>query len=132
MGFRNGLMRKIDTDAERALPMCMISNITKSCTRRLRACGTSRPEPSHESQHARPRPATSSRQGRFAHHAVEDAELLVSVGSAGFEILAAKARLGIDLIVMGSRGESALARGMLGSLASKVLRGAACPALVVR
>lgn len=73
-------------------------------------------------------------RSRLTGHAgpLEHAELLVSVGSAGFQILAAQARLGIDLTVMGSRGESALARGMLGSVASKVLRGAACPALVVR
>jgi nucleotide-binding universal stress UspA family protein len=60
------------------------------------------------------------------------AGILVPVGNAGFEILAAQARDDFDFIVIGSRGEGAVASGFIGSVASTVLRGATCPVLVVR
>ncbi|HET7459219.1 MAG TPA: universal stress protein [Gemmatimonadaceae bacterium] len=55
----------------------------------------------------------------------------VAFGEAGQEILAAATRHDTDLIVTGSHGGSALRRLVVGSVASEVLRGAACPVLVV-
>ena len=47
------------------------------------------------------------------------------------EIQSAVARLGIDLIVIGTHGVSGFAHLMLGSIAEKVLRQAACPVMTV-
>jgi universal stress protein E len=58
-----------------------------------------------------------------------DSEVLF--GEAGQEIVAAAERLGSELIVMGSRGAGSLGKRVLGSVASEVLRAAACPVLVV-
>ncbi|HUH12515.1 MAG TPA: universal stress protein [Longimicrobiales bacterium] len=59
------------------------------------------------------------------------AEVLLPIGHAPYEILAAQSRGGFDLVIMASRGQGAVARGLLGSVASTVLRGAACPVLVI-
>lgn len=53
------------------------------------------------------------------------------VGEPSHEILAAAQRLGADLIVMGRRGRGRVLPAALGSTVSAVLRGAACPVLVV-
>lgn len=58
-------------------------------------------------------------------------ELVVATGAPGDEILAAARRAGADLIVMGRRGRGRVLPGVLGSTVSVVLRGAACPVLVV-
>ena len=55
----------------------------------------------------------------------------VTFGEAGQEILAAAERTQTDLIVMGSRGAGAVRRFITGSTVRVVLRGAACPVLVV-
>lgn len=47
-------------------------------------------------------------------------------------ILAAAEELGADLIVMGTHGRTGLRRGLLGSIAERVVRGARCPVLTVR
>jgi nucleotide-binding universal stress UspA family protein len=47
-------------------------------------------------------------------------------------VLAAARRTKADLIVMGSHGQGALARLVLGSVASKVLAGSEVPVLLVR
>lgn len=51
-------------------------------------------------------------------------------GDAAAELLA-EAELGVDLIVMGSRGFGPLRRVMLGGVSSKVIRSSPCPVLVV-
>jgi universal stress protein A len=52
-------------------------------------------------------------------------------GSPGDEIVDYAAKIGADLIVMGSHGRTGLGRILLGSVAEKVLHRATCPVLVV-
>jgi universal stress protein A len=59
-------------------------------------------------------------------------EGLVRSGSAAAQIMAVARRARCDLIVMGTRGRSALARSLLGSVADRVVREAPCPVLTVR
>jgi nucleotide-binding universal stress UspA family protein len=56
----------------------------------------------------------------------------IVVGHPAGQIVLAAERNGIDLVVMGTRGRSAFARWMLGSVSERVLRYAPCPVLVVR
>ena len=53
-------------------------------------------------------------------------------GDAATEILAAASASNADLIVMGTRGRTGLARLVLGSVARNVLQHASCSVLVVR
>lgn len=62
----------------------------------------------------------------------EGAEPHVEVGPPADVILDAAARLGAELIVVGSHGRSGLRRLTLGSVAETVVRRAACSVLVVR
>lgn len=59
------------------------------------------------------------------------AEISIAYGEPRYEILAATKRLDTDLIVMGSRGSDGVARTILGSVATAVLRGVSCPVLIV-
>lgn len=52
-------------------------------------------------------------------------------GNPGDEIVDYAAKIGADLIVMGSHGRTGLGRILLGSVAEKVLHRATCPVLVV-
>jgi nucleotide-binding universal stress UspA family protein len=52
-------------------------------------------------------------------------------GPAWSEIIAAAADGNADLIVIGTHGRRGLSRALLGSVAEKVVRGAACPVLTV-
>ncbi|HSB40324.1 MAG TPA: universal stress protein [Methylomirabilota bacterium] len=66
-------------------------------------------------------------------HVVPEAhEGLVRSGSAAAQIMAVVRRARCDLIVMGTRGRSPLARSLLGSVADRVVRAAPCPVLTVR
>lgn len=56
----------------------------------------------------------------------------VAFGELGEEIAASALHLDADLIVMGSHGRKGLARYLIGSVASHVLRNTRCPALVVK
>lgn len=53
-------------------------------------------------------------------------------GSPGAAILTEAEALGVDLVVVGSRGLSGLDRLLLGSVAERVVRHAHCPVLVAR
>jgi nucleotide-binding universal stress UspA family protein len=55
----------------------------------------------------------------------------VRVGDAAGEVIAAAESSGADLVVMGSRGRSGLARLLLGSVARNVIHGSAASILVV-
>ncbi len=57
---------------------------------------------------------------------------MVSGQGASDEIVRFAARHKADLIVMGTHGRTALAHVLLGSVAEKVVRHAACPVLTVR
>jgi len=56
----------------------------------------------------------------------------VVFGNAATRIVESAARLGVDLIVMGSHGRTGLAHLLLGSVAEAVARTALCPVLTVR
>ena len=54
------------------------------------------------------------------------------MGEADTEIVALAEEIGVDLIVVGSRGRSPLKRTLMGSVSDSVVRHAHCPVLVVR
>lgn len=58
-------------------------------------------------------------------------ETILRAGDPSAEILTASILYDIDLIVMGTHGRGRIAQIMLGSVASAVTRGAACPVLTV-
>ena len=84
-----------------------------------------------------PHLATAEMSDRWLESAVaagiprERATSEVAFGQPTREILGAAERLGIDLIVIGRRGEGNFRRAILGSVVDGVLRSAACPVLVV-
>lgn len=57
---------------------------------------------------------------------------VVTEGPPADEILRQVKKQGCGLIVMGSHGRRGFARWVLGSVAERVVRGAACPVLVVK
>lgn len=54
------------------------------------------------------------------------------IGSTVHSILQAAEEMGADLIVMGTHGRTGLRRGLMGSVAERVVRGATCPVLTLR
>jgi nucleotide-binding universal stress UspA family protein len=62
----------------------------------------------------------------------QHADARMRTGRAADEILHLAAETGADLVVMGSQGRTGLARIVLGSVARKVLNGAAASVLIVR
>ncbi len=56
----------------------------------------------------------------------------VMLGDPAHEILTAAEQLGVDLIVMGSRGLSPIGNLMLGGVSEKIVRHARCPVTIVR
>lgn len=57
---------------------------------------------------------------------------LVKTGAPHEVIVRAAAELGADLIVLGTHGRGGINRALLGSVADRVVRLAACPVLTVR
>jgi nucleotide-binding universal stress UspA family protein len=55
----------------------------------------------------------------------------MAVGHPGEQIIHRAEKDGIDLIILGRRGRSMIARMMLGSVSERVLRYAHCPVMVV-
>ena len=60
------------------------------------------------------------------------AKLVVAVGSPFNRIVDYAKKNSVDLIVMGTHGQGALARAILGSVTDRVVRFAPCPVLAVR
>ena len=60
------------------------------------------------------------------------ADVLVTRGVPFLEILRVAAERKADLIVMGTHGRTGVAHALMGSVAEKVVRMAACPVLTVR
>lgn len=60
------------------------------------------------------------------------AEAVVEHGSPGPAICEAARKLGVDVVVVGSRGRGAIKRALLGSVSTHVVHHAPCPVLVVR
>ena len=61
----------------------------------------------------------------------DEVDVVIAYGESRYEILAALKRYEVDLVVMGSRGAGGVTRALLGSVATAVIRGSACPVLVV-
>jgi nucleotide-binding universal stress UspA family protein len=61
-----------------------------------------------------------------------EAEFLIRRGRPADEIIAAAKEQEIDLIILGSRGKSALSSLLVGSVARNVVNHAPCPVLVVK
>jgi nucleotide-binding universal stress UspA family protein len=56
----------------------------------------------------------------------------VAIGDPAGEVVALASELGADLIVVGSHGGDAMRRLFTGSIATKVVRDASCPVVVVK
>jgi len=61
-----------------------------------------------------------------------DVQIIVRFGRPADEILALVNEVGADLIAMSTYGRSGISHWVFGSVADRVLRGAACPVLLVR
>ena len=61
-----------------------------------------------------------------------EADILAETGDPVRSILEAADRIGAELIVIGTHGQTGIARLLLGSVAEKVVRGASCSVLVAR
>jgi nucleotide-binding universal stress UspA family protein len=61
-----------------------------------------------------------------------EAELVTAVGNPAAEIIAVAEQRGVDLLVLGHRGRSAISRFIEGSVSDRVVRHATCDVLVVR
>jgi nucleotide-binding universal stress UspA family protein len=59
-------------------------------------------------------------------------DVIATVGNPADEILRAAEAHGVELIVIGRRGQHAVARFLMGSVADRVVRHATCDVLVVR
>jgi nucleotide-binding universal stress UspA family protein len=59
-------------------------------------------------------------------------EVLSAVGNPAAEIISAAETRGVELIVIGRRGQHQLERFLMGSVADRVVRHAPCDVLVVR
>jgi nucleotide-binding universal stress UspA family protein len=63
----------------------------------------------------------------------QDCELVLARGTDFADIIARQAkRLRVSMIVMGSHGRTGLRRLLLGSVAERTIRYAACPVLIVK
>ena len=60
-----------------------------------------------------------------------DYEMIISKGEAYKEILKFSEEKDVDLILIGSHGQSGLERVLFGSTAERVIRGAKCPVMMV-
>ncbi|MDC8831090.1 universal stress protein [Alteromonas gilva] len=75
--------------------------------------------------------ATSKLQDIAREHGIPGEQLHVAIGSAAEEIHEAAKKIGTDLIVMGTHGQSGV-QLLLGSTANSVLHGIECDLLAVK
>ena len=61
-----------------------------------------------------------------------DVTYRIGDGDPATEIIGIARELSCDLIVMGTKGNTGLERLLMGSVAERVMRGAACPVITVR
>jgi nucleotide-binding universal stress UspA family protein len=69
---------------------------------------------------------------RGAHDAGLTVRTVVKTGAPHDVIVAVATELGADLIVLGTHGRGGINRALLGSVADRVVRLAACPVITVR
>jgi nucleotide-binding universal stress UspA family protein len=65
-------------------------------------------------------------------HTTATVQTVVEVGSPGFALCDVAERLGVDVVVVGSRGRGAIRRALLGSVSTHVVHNAPCAVIVVR
>ncbi len=61
-----------------------------------------------------------------------ECKTILKKGSVAENIVMAAAEEGVDLLILGSRGDKGLMRGGLGTIASKVAASAPCPVLIMK
>ncbi len=61
-----------------------------------------------------------------------EVEPRIELGDAGHIICRLAEDLGVDVVVVGSRGRGAIRRALMGSVSTHVVHNAPCPVLVVR
>ncbi len=61
-----------------------------------------------------------------------EAKAILKKGSVAENIVIGAAEEGVDLLVLGSRGEKGIVRGGLGAIASRVAASAPCPVLIMK
>lgn len=71
-------------------------------------------------------------RARLAAKGVAAVETIVEEGAPASVIPATAERLGVDLVVVGSRGRTGLAATLLGSVSQRVAQHARCSVLIVR
>ena len=59
-------------------------------------------------------------------------EIVLKEGDPAAQILTTSKEMGCDLIVMGTHGRSGLSHLLIGGVAEKVIRNAACPVLTIK
>lgn len=64
-------------------------------------------------------------------HGIGQVQAHVAAGSPGHEISEYSKKIGADLIVIPSHGETGLTKALIGSVAERVVRYAECPTLVL-
>jgi len=81
-----------------------------------------------------PEEAAKKELAEWEHSSLEDAKNVfrtVRTGAPFVEIVRYAKEQNIDLIVMGTHGRSGFAQALMGSVAEKVVRKAACPVLTI-
>jgi nucleotide-binding universal stress UspA family protein len=87
-------------------------------------------EPAQLEREARERLDEQVRRVEEAGGTIKEAHL--RLGRADEEIVDLAQRLGVGLIVMGSRGHGRIRRALMGSVSDSVVRHAPCPVTIVR
>lgn len=104
----------------------VVLHVAPECVTGREGAATSGPPPEYEKELRRKlervRPSDSA----------PHVDYLLERGDAAEAICRVSREAGFDLVVMGTHGRTRLGRLLLGSVAEKVVRGAACPVLTVK